>query len=162
MNPSFDPSQIPLRDIHLPEPIAWWPPAFGWWVFAAGALMLSAALLIRYARQRRHRAAYGALDAVVAKLRGGGDPAECAQEVSTILRRFAMTMSDEPSRVAGLAGERWLRYLDGSWDRQAFHAGAGRCLLCSPYEPAGRVRPEDAMELCALSRSWVKAQRARS
>ena len=21
-----------LRDVHMPDPISWWPPAFGWWM----------------------------------------------------------------------------------------------------------------------------------
>jgi cbb3-type cytochrome oxidase subunit 3 len=23
---------LPLKDIHLPEAISWWPPAIGWWL----------------------------------------------------------------------------------------------------------------------------------
>ena len=37
----MDPEQIPLRDLHLPEAIGWWPLAPGWWVviaLVAGAL----------------------------------------------------------------------------------------------------------------------------
>ncbi|HVS24646.1 MAG TPA: DUF4381 family protein, partial [Gammaproteobacteria bacterium] len=28
-------TQLPLRDIHLPGLISWWPPAPGWWIAAA-------------------------------------------------------------------------------------------------------------------------------
>ena len=27
-------TELPLRDIHLPEAISWWPPAIGWWILA--------------------------------------------------------------------------------------------------------------------------------
>jgi hypothetical protein len=25
-------TQLPLKDIHLPDAISWWPPAIGWWL----------------------------------------------------------------------------------------------------------------------------------
>lgn len=38
MNPAANAPQnnplAQLRDIHLPETIGWWPPAYGWWVSA--------------------------------------------------------------------------------------------------------------------------------
>ena len=104
MNQSFDPSQIPLRDIHLPEAITWWPPAVGWWVLAGAALLITAGFAVRYVRYRPHRTALKALNAALAALRSGGDPAACAQAVSTVVRRLAMTLSPDPNRVAGLAG----------------------------------------------------------
>ena len=35
----MDPEQIPLRDLHLPEAIGWWPLAPGWWILIAIALV---------------------------------------------------------------------------------------------------------------------------
>ena len=34
----MDPEQIPLRDLHLPEAVGWWPLAPGWWVLIALAV----------------------------------------------------------------------------------------------------------------------------
>ena len=31
----MDPQQIPLRDLHLPDAISWWPLAPGWWLAIA-------------------------------------------------------------------------------------------------------------------------------
>ena len=40
----MQPTQLPLKDIHLPEAIGWWPPAIGWWLLAV-LIPLSIALL---------------------------------------------------------------------------------------------------------------------
>ena len=35
-------NQPELRDIHLPDPLSWWPPAIGWWLLVIGSLALVA------------------------------------------------------------------------------------------------------------------------
>ena len=116
MNPTIDLSQLPLRDIHLPGSVGWWPPAIGWWLLAALVLVGVALYALHYYRARHKRAALKAMTRVRAALEKGAEPVACLQFLSTILRRFAMTSvalaAGEPD-VAGLIGERWLRYLDG-------------------------------------------------
>ena len=34
-----------LRDLHMPDPISWWPPAFGWWM-VMGLLIIGGSLII--------------------------------------------------------------------------------------------------------------------
>jgi hypothetical protein len=164
MNPTVDVSQLPLRDIHLPAPIGWWPPAFGWWLLAALVLAAVALYALHYYRARHKRAALRALTRVRAALEQGAEPVACLQFLSTVLRRFAMTSVararaayDSPD-VAGLIGERWLRYLDGRWAKTEFSAGVGRQLLAAPYARPNSIEREKAIELTALCMAWLAAQ----
>lgn len=43
-----------LKDIHLPDPISWWPLAIGWWVLLAMIIILVVVLISKY-RQHRQR-----------------------------------------------------------------------------------------------------------
>lgn len=157
MNPT-DFSQLPLRDIHLPASISWWPLAYGWWILLAclGAALLFGWLL--YRRRYRERAAIRGLKAVARALTEGAKPVNCIQRISMILRRFAMSVGESRS-VAGLTGEDWLRFLDGRWPRDEFSAGIGRVLIFGPYAPPGRVSSGDASALNELCLDWVRAQR---
>lgn len=157
MNP-IDYSQLPLHDIHLPGPIGWWPPAPGWWIGAAVIVVLALLGWLRYRSKFRERAAVRALGAIRRKLERGALPVQCVQNISMILRRFAMSVaSGEP--VAGLTGERWLRFLDSRWQREEFSEGDGRVLIFAPYAPPDRVSLDDALTLSELSIDWVRAQR---
>lgn len=162
MNPTIDVSQLPLRDIHLPGAVGWWPPALGWWILAALVLAALALLAVHYYRGRHLRAALRALDRVQAQLEQGAEPVGCLQGVSTVLRRFAMTSvaaaGGTHETVAGLIGERWLEYLDSRWGRHEFAAGAGRQLLAAPYARPNTIERTAALELTGLCRAWLAAQ----
>ena len=161
MNPKIDFSHIPLRDIHLPGAVGWWPPAVGWWV--AAVLLVSAVGFAWYRHRRayRARAAGKAIKRVIAALDGGEEPGFCAQQMSVVLRRFAMSIEAGRDAVAGLTGRRWLRYLDSRWERESFSAGPGGALLIAPYVPAGRVDVSVVRALGAVCLEWIDAQRAR-
>jgi hypothetical protein len=177
MNPT-DLTQLPLRDIHLPGLIAWWPPAPGWWIAAALALAALVAFGLYYRSGRHRRAALRSVGKVRAALEQGAEPVACLQRVSTTLRRFAMTTADQQSvaalravdgvaerpdssEVAGLTGKRWLRYLDSRWKRDEFSRGAGRLLLVAPYARPETIDRQHALDLTVLCADWLKAQRPR-
>ena len=166
MNPN-DVSSLPLRDIHLPGPIGWWPPAVGWWLLAALVLVALALYALRYYQSRHRRAALKSLQRVRAALEQGVEPVVCLQNVSTVLRRFAMTAAAARDRkaeseadVPGLIGQRWLAYLDSRWQRDTFVSGAGRALLAAPYARPNSIDRNSALELTALCTEWLGAQPA--
>ena len=154
----IDFSSLPLRDIHLPSAVAFWPPAYGWWVVLAvitGALVVVG---IVYRRRYRERAAIRSLKAVARALADGTAPVLCIQRISMILRRFAMSVSRSRA-VAGLTGDDWLEFLDRRWGRDEFSAGIGRVLIYGPYAPADRISADDVSALTTLCLDWVRAQR---
>jgi hypothetical protein len=161
MNPTIDYAELPLRDIHLPGPVGWWPPAPGWWLLAALALAGLALYALHYYRARHKRAALRAMTRVRAALEQGAEPVACLQYVSTVLRRFAMTsvpaVGGAPD-VPGLIGDRWLKYLDGRWDKTEFSAGLGRRLLAAPYARPNTIERATALDLTGLCAAWVAAQ----
>ena len=157
MNP-IDFSQIPLRDIHLPGAVGWWPPAPGWWFIFALAMIGALIVAIRYRSRFRERAALAGLRSVARALAAGSSPVESIQRISMIVRRFAMSVGGA-APVAGLTGEAWLRFLDSRWARDEFSAGIGRVLIFGPYAPADRVSASDVGALNELCIDWVRAQR---
>jgi len=143
---------LPLRDIHLPAPVGWWPPAPGWWLLLAGVplLLILLAWLWRWLRRQTvKKLALRELEAIVQSDVGFS---EKTRQLAVLLRRTCLSVYPR-EEVAGLVGEQWLAFLDGPLGGQDFSAGAGRLLLEAPYrrEPQG-----DLDALFKLCRAWIK------
>ena len=132
----MDPTAIPLRGLHLPEAIGWWPLAPGWWILIA-VLLVAAGLLTRaWLRQRAHSAARRRALKQLEESRSAyayhGNPITLGAEVSELLRRTMLAYAPR-AEVAGLTGDAWLAWLDRDLDQPRFREGAGRSLLDLPY-----------------------------
>lgn len=140
----MEPQQLPLRDIHLPEPIIWWPPAPGWWLLLASffILILSIFLLRRWLLKRHKepkRIARRELKRLQKEYKQHQNPQILVQKISTLLRRICLSYYPR-AKVAGLTGEAWLQFLDKQVENQPlvnqpFTQGKGRCLIDAPYIP---------------------------
>lgn len=132
----MDPEQIPLRDLHLPEAVGWWPPAPGWWALAALLAAGLVLLLRRYLKARAYaaarRQALANLGALTAEFDRHGDAVRLCAELSALLRRTMLAYAPR-SEVAGLTGEAWLEWLDRDFDAPRFRSETGRKLLELPY-----------------------------
>lgn len=137
----MDPEQLPLRDLHLPEAIGFWPLAPGWWfviallLFGLGWLALRAFRKYQFHAPRRY--AIRSLAAVEADYLAHKNPVTLGRALSELLRR-AMLAYAPRHEVAGLTGEAWLKWLDKDLSVPYFHTDGGKSLLQLPYrDPEG-------------------------
>lgn len=85
-----------LRDIHLPEPVSWWPPAPGWWILAViilATLFFTVRWLVKHrANNCYRREAIQQLNEIVGTANSPeqGNLKKC-QALLTLLRRTAKT-----------------------------------------------------------------------
>ena len=132
----MDPQEIPLRGLHLPEVVGWWPLAPGWWLLIALLVAATVVLLRAWLQRRAHAAARRKALRQLEESRSAyayhGNPVALGAEVSELLRR-AMLAYAPRAEVAGLTGDEWLAWLDRDLDEPRFREGAGRSLLELPY-----------------------------
>jgi hypothetical protein len=146
-----------LRDIHLPEPVPFWPPAPGWWMLlalCAGAV--AAALLWGRARRRSlRRAALAELETLRRDFDAGADAALLARGLSRLVRRVALVRFGA-KRVASLHGEAWCRFLVESGGSGGFTPPLAGALAQALYRrPDGETR-HDASAWIEAVRGWIR------
>ncbi len=132
----MDPEQIPLRDLHLPEAIGWWPLAPGWLLLIAlaafGLLYLLRRAWRRWRSNRPRRIALRQLKKLHGDCRHGMDAASLSKQLSQLLRRAMLAYASRDD-VAGLTGQGWLEWLDRGLEGQPFTTGPGRLIVSLPY-----------------------------
>lgn len=143
------PNELVLRDIHSPAAPSWWPPAPGWWLVFAAVLAIVALAAWWYVRRRRRRdALFRLFDDTVTAAAAAGAPAQIAA-MSELLRRASRRRDPKADR---LAGEAWLRFLDGDRRRTTFSAGPGRLLLDGGFRRDVPTHELDALRALARTR----------
>lgn len=158
----MSPAELPLRDVHLPAGVSWWPPAPGWWLLLVAVLLVAVGFVLwRYWRfwhrwHPRYRARR-ALAGIRIDYARHGDPKTLLRDLSGCLRRVALTVAPRPE-VAALTGQAWLAFLDHYVPGQPFQTGAGRVLADGPYQKSPDV---DTDALLSLSEQAIEAMTRR-
>lgn len=151
--------QIPLRDLHLPEAVSWWPLAPGWWLVIAIAVvgigfLIRAWLRVR-ARGAARRYALRQLNVIEQQYADDKDAIAFGAHLSELLRRTMLAYAPRLD-VAGLSGEEWLQWLDQGLAKPLFSQGPGRQILNLPYRnPNSQVPDSDVDRLVAAVRHRV-------
>ena len=110
-----DPASLPLREIHLPESVGWWPPAPGWWLLPV--LLLLGIAVAWFGRLLYRRRKYSAISmarkelaAIRSRYAADRDTGHCVRSVSGLLRRVSISVFPR-AESAGLTGDEWVAFL---------------------------------------------------
>lgn len=160
-----DLNDIPIRDIHLPDPVSWWPPALGWWL----VMLLIFALLVGFAwylkRRKRFevkKQALRELDELYRRYQHNNDANIFVKDLSVLLRRICISQYP-PQLVAGLTGRQWLKYLDSTLSPKKNKSGhkfsdkMGLVLLTAPYTNNVSESRPNVEALHTLALEWVNS-----
>ena len=156
MNP--DAAALPLRDIHAAAPLAWWPPAPGWWVLA----LLLALLLVWVSRQlwlrgrawRLKRALKAEFSNILTACRSSRDGCLMLAESATFLRRLLVHIGGRKAR-AGVVGEAWAEYLSSLFPGDMKMRRVCSDLASGAYRPAGATPYPNPALLSDLAARWI-------
>lgn len=155
----MNPETLPLRDIHLPAAISWWPLAPGWWLVLAVTLLVLAGIawwvFKRFQRVGKTTPVTTALTELTRLQREyAHDSQALLREISVLLRRIAISQYGRQT-VSGLTGSAWVTFLDQQVGKPVFAGKFDRLLTELPYCPA--VQVEMAAFIQAV-REWIKLQ----
>mgnify|MGYP001823332300 CR=1 FL=1 len=144
-----------LTDIHVAAEPGLWPPAPGWWLLAALALIGLFLLLRIAARKRAVRRRRRAWQQELEFLRQRFDPADQPHEYLAAVNRLfrAVALRAFPDTAcARLEGQDWVAFLTGLMP-ESETAEDLAVLARGPYAPAPEFEPESLQRLAA---AWVE------
>lgn len=179
----MDPTALPLRDIHLPPAVGWWPVANAWWWLLAAVMLASLALAVWrlppgalraqldawwFGSRGLARGLFGVRRAALAelqqienKLTEDGNVHDCARALSSLLRRIALRITGPAA--AGLGDQAWLATL-ASISRAPLPADLLNILRQAPYSPraASAIQAQRYRDITGALRPWMQGLRVPS
>jgi hypothetical protein len=135
-----------LRDITAPAAPPFWPPAPGWWVLMALALVV-VWLLYRWAQPKfAKRRRVQAWQRLLAQLEQKTSE-QYVMGASELARRIALR---HDAHAAKLSGQAWLEHLDGLAKSPVFSQGGGRALHSLPYQKSASSADRELLKRALL------------
>ncbi|GAB5498192.1 MAG: DUF4381 domain-containing protein [Pseudohongiellaceae bacterium] len=154
-----------LADIHLPEPVGFWPPAPGWWVLAVLLLIAAVVAWRVYARQHARREIVGhalaELDrcyqryAAAEASEGSADERKLryVNEVNSVLRRVAL-VHFPGANAARLSGREWVDFIRENGDSSRLDDELAVALSYGRFQTRCDVNTE---ALYDLGKAWIRS-----
>lgn len=146
-----------LRDIHIPEPGGFWPPAPGWWLVLLIVIVLAVTIMVRIHRRRRKNAWYRIARRDLDRLTNhASGTSQWFSELNALLKQSALARYPD-RQPQSLTGSGWVDFLletspsDPVASRQVVTAMAESC-----YQPWPSCTPDHAIRFARL---WIGGQK---
>lgn len=153
-----------LRDIHLPDPISWWPPAPGWWILAILVVTATYYTLRWWLRRRAYNCyrseALSKLNELNSSL--SHDRLILCREILTLLRRTAKTAYPDRSLESELTPQllsRLNEYCSNPVTDPVFTKQMQEQLGNLPYQANPDIPEPLIQQLYEASKQWFKKHR---
>lgn len=137
-----------LKDIHLPEPISWYPLAIGWWIVIALAV-ITVILGVWWLMSKRQRLQKN----ILAELQQlpTDKPLQFVSNLSALLRRVAIYCQGQS--VQTLSGQAWADFLSSGTN--GLPKPWAELIANAPYN--GQLPPDfESEQLRQAATTWVK------
>ena len=157
--PDSAPVVVNLRDIHLPDPVSFFPLPVAWWVLLIVVLCVVVCVLyfLMYARKKMLRYALVELDELQfyqsQQSKQAQQDSDTVMALGVLMKRYAQCQFPR-NQVAHLWGESWLAFLRSTSSLGQFEGDRGGAAIRLPYQKA--VSNEEAKVLFDSVRSWMK------
>lgn len=151
-------NDLPLRDIHLPDAISWWPPAIGWWLLPIVilAIIFTVYQLMKLKKQALTKPVYKKTALLeLQRIRNDFNDTQNSinqlRAISTLLRRIVLSYLPRET-VASLTGEQWINQLNALSQDTFFSNDLAIFLTCAPYKPSADFNQVDLLNICE---QWI-------
>ena len=151
-----------LHDIISPTPLAFWPPAPGWYVVAfvtaVAAVWFTVTWYLRWIENRYRREALEELNQIKNSTADASAQGEVLRKLPELVKRTALAAYSRET-VASLTGLKWLAFLDKTLSTTEFSNGPGQLLIQISYqsnETLGDLSSTEINTLLTLMRKWIK------
>ncbi len=156
MNPT---ESLPRRDIHLPDPVSWWPPAMGWWFLLLFSLVLIGLLIVFVRRLRKpvlKKSAKAEVTAVLEAYNEHHDKHLLIQQLSISLKRIGISYLQR-NEMAGLSGLEWYEKINSLVEKNQFSEDVIKLLSQGPYQKKLDLEDKTVNDLIQQTQLWVSA-----
>jgi hypothetical protein len=150
---------LPLRDIHLPEAVSWWPPAIGWWILLILGLLLIVALAIgirKLLQPKMNKSAKAEIGYVLHAYNEHKNDLLLLQQLSSALRRIGISYLTR-EEYAGLVGQAWYQHINELVPEKPFSEPVISLLINAPYQKQPEIDAQLLQQVINQARDWVKA-----
>ena len=156
MNPD---DVLPLRDIHLPDPVSWWPPAIGWWLLLLLILLSLLAiywLVKKISKPVLKKSAKEELDAVISAYEIHQNKQQVVKELSIAIRRIGISYLPRNS-TAGIVGAQWYARLNQLANKDCLRTDVIQLLSVAPYQKSPEISDKQLRAVFRQTRKWLGA-----